>query len=103
MAVGLILRFPGQTRAQYDAVNTKLGIDMDAGTDFPEGLLSHAAGEADGALIVMEVWESRDAQGQFMQGRLGPALHEAGVTARPEVTWIDPLLSYHTPGTTAAV
>lgn len=103
MAVGLILRFPGKTRADYEAVNEKLGIDMSAGTNYPEGLLSHAAGEADGALIVMEVWESRDAQGRFMQGRLGGALQQAGVTGMPEITWIDPLVSYHTFGKTAAV
>lgn len=103
MAAGLILRFPGKTRADYEAVNDKLNIDMEEGSNFPDGLLSHAAGEADGALIVMEVWESREAQGRFMQGRLGRALHEAGVTGMPEVTWIDPLLSYQTPGTTAAV
>lgn len=103
MAVGLILRFPGKTRADYDAVNDKLDIDMEAGTNFPDGLLSHAAGEADGALCVMEVWESREAQGRFVQERLGRALQEGGVTGAPDVTWIDPLLSYHTPGKTAGV
>jgi len=103
MAVGLILRFPGKTRADYDAVNEKLDIDMESGTNFPEGLLSHAAGEADGALVVAEVWESRDAQGRFIQTRLGPALQAAGVNGAPEITWIDPLVSYHTPGSTANV
>jgi hypothetical protein len=104
MAVGLILRFPGKTRTDYDAVNEKLNIDMDSGSgDWPKGLLSHAAGEAGGALYVMEVWESRDAQGRFMQERLGRALQEGGVTGAPEVTWIDPLISYHTPGKTAGV
>ena len=105
MAVGLILRFQGQTRADYDAVNEKLGIDQSSDTNenFPEGLLSHAAGEAGGALIIMEVWESREAQGRFMQGRLGRALQEGGVTATPEVTWLDPLLSYHAFGKTASV
>jgi len=104
MAVGLILRFTGQTRADYDAVNEKLNVDQNTGTgDWPDGLLSHAAGEVDGALTIMEVWESREAQGRFMQERLGPALQAAGVTGRPEVTWIDPLLSYHTPGKTAGV
>ena len=103
MAVGLVLRFPGQTRADYDAVNDKLGIDQTADANFPEGLLSHSAGEADGALVVMEVWESREAQGRFMQERLGGALQQAGVTGAPEVTWIDPLVSYHAFGKTAAV
>jgi hypothetical protein len=103
MPAGLILRFPGKTRADYNAVNDKLGIDMTVGTNFPDGLLSHAAGENGGALYVVEVWESREAQGRFMESRLGRALQEGGVTDAPEITWIDPLLSYHTPGKTAGV
>jgi hypothetical protein len=98
MPVGLILRFAGQSVADYEAVNAKLGIDPKTGAgEWPEGLLCHAGGMADGALVVMEVWESREAQGRFMQGRLGRALQEGGVTAVPEVTWID-LVSYQTPG-----
>jgi len=103
MPAGLILRFPGKSRADYDAVNAKLDIDMTAGTNFPDGLLSHAAGEDGGALYVIEVWESREAQGRFMQERLGRALQEGGVTGAPEITWIDPLVSYNTPGRTAGV
>jgi hypothetical protein len=102
MAAGLILRFAGKSRADYDAVNEKLNINMNAGSgDWPEGLLSHAAGEADGALYVIEVWESREAQGRFMESRLGRALQEGGVTGMPEITWVDPLVSYHTPGVAA--
>ena len=91
MAVGLILAFPGRSRADYDAVNAKLDIDTSASSsDWPPGLLSHVSGtREDGSLIVMEVWESRDAQTRFMQERLGPALHAAGIDSRPEVTWID--------------
>ncbi|MEA2687530.1 MAG: hypothetical protein QOJ39_3389 [Candidatus Eremiobacteraeota bacterium] len=103
MPAGLILRFPGKSRTDYDAVNAKLDIDMTEGTNFPDGLLSHAAGEDGGALYVIEVWESRDAQGRFMQERLGRALQEGGVTGAPEITWIDPLVSYHTPGRTAGI
>lgn len=104
MPAGLILRFPGKSRTDYDAVNAKLGIDQASGSgDWPAGLLSHTAGEDGGALYVIEVWESRDAQGRFMQERLGRALQEGGITGTPEITWIDPLLSYHTPGKTAGV
>jgi hypothetical protein len=97
VAAGLILRFSAVGRADYDAVNAKLDMDMNAGTgDWPPGLLSHAAGTADdGSFIVMEVWESREAQGAFMQSRLGPALQQAGVTAVPTITWID-LFAYST-------
>src|ERR1700694_490158 len=98
MAAGLVLRFPGLTRAEYEAVNNKLNIDMNTGAgDWAGGLLSHAGGEADGALVVIEIWESREAQGRFMQGQLGRALHDAGVTVMPEITWVD-LIAYHTPG-----
>lgn len=51
MAVGLILQFSGT------------------------GKLSHTAGLTDdGSLVVIEVWESRDAQGRFMAERLGRAI-----------------------------
>jgi hypothetical protein len=99
MAVGLILKFEQTSRDVYDAVNARLGIDMKSGTgDWPAGLLTHAAGTGDdGSLMVIEVWESRDAQNRFMEERLGRALAEGGIAVQPQVTWID-LFSYHTPG-----
>ena len=99
MAVCLILKFTGIGRPEYEAVNTKLGIDFNTGAgDWPAGMTSHAAGIADdGSFNVVEIWESREAQGRFMQGRLGRALQEAGVTAVPQLTWIE-LFAYQTPG-----
>ena len=99
MAAGLIWKFDTTSRDLYDAVTARLRIDMDSGAgDWPAGLLSHAAGTGDGgSLIVMEVWESRDAQARFMQERLGRALAEGGITTQPQITWFD-LFSYHTPG-----
>jgi hypothetical protein len=45
---------------------------------------------------VYEVWESQDAQGRFMNGRLGRALQEGGITTAPSrVEWMD-LIGYHT-------
>jgi hypothetical protein len=70
--------------------------------DWPAGLLSHAGGTTeDGSLVVMEIWESREAQGQFMTGRLGAALGQGGITVVPELTWVD-LEAYRTPGNLAA-
>jgi hypothetical protein len=52
--------------------------------NFPEGLVTHAAGRSDrGTFIVTEVRESRAAQEHFMQSRLGAALQEGGVTSQP--------------------
>ena len=98
MAAGLIIEFQGVDRGIYDAVNSQLGIDMEAGEgDWPDGLLSHAAGPAeDGGFVVLEVWESQAAQNKFMETRLGPALHAGGAPAPTRITWVN-LLAYHTP------
>ena len=41
---------------------------------------SAMAGAKPGGWVVIEVWESRDAQGQFMNDRLGEALQKGGIT-----------------------
>jgi len=94
MAVGLILEFSGVSKAEYDAVDKALGLDMYAKRgDFPEGLIAHAAGISDrGTFIVSEVWTSQAAQERFMQSRLGAALREGGVTSQPTITWIELLI-----------
>jgi hypothetical protein len=104
MAASIMFRAPGKTRDAYDKVNQVLGLDpATGGGDWPEGLLSHAAGEADGALYVFEVWESRDAQQRWMNGQLGRAFQESGaILEPPEITWVD-LFSYYRPGRTAGV
>ncbi len=91
MPAGLILQFAGTGLAEYNKVNALLNIDFETGSgDWPAGMLSHSAGTDDnGNLVVIEVWESRDAQGRFMQGRLGRAMQEGGIAAVPTITWIE--------------
>jgi hypothetical protein len=76
MADLLILEFSApEAVGLYNQVNKLIGIDpsTDSG-DWPAGLLTHqAAGQGDG-LVVVESWESRAAQEQFISTRLGPAL-----------------------------
>lgn len=92
MAEGLILEFDGVTRAEYEAVNAALGMDLAAGStqNWPDGLTYHAGGAKPGGWVVFEVWESREAQGAFMSGRLGRALQESGIAGPPaRVEWVD--------------
>jgi hypothetical protein len=98
MAQGLILEFDSFGRETYDAVNEKLGIDVDTGAgEWPDGLLFHAGGAKPGGFVVFEVWDSQDAQGRFMSGRLGRALQESGVTSPPSrVEWLE-LAAYRSP------
>jgi hypothetical protein len=92
MAAGVILEFEGIGQKEYDAVNAALGIDMSTGDgDWPDGLISHTAGHRDdGRFVVVEVWDTPEHQARFMEGRLGSALQEAGVTEPPvSVTWVE--------------
>jgi hypothetical protein len=56
MAVALIVEFEGQTLAQYESVGEHLGVDLIGGAgNWPQGLLSHAAGVTTTGWCVMEV------------------------------------------------
>jgi hypothetical protein len=98
MAEAIIWEFDGVDRADYDAVNEKLGIDPAAGTGWPDGLMTHVGAAKPGGLVVFEVWESREAQERFLSERLRPALDAAGVTTPPtRVEWLE-VAGYVNPG-----
>jgi hypothetical protein len=96
MAAAIILEFEGVDRDMYEAVNSKLGIDMASGAgDWPAGMQTHLAGTTDdGGLVVVEVWESREKQAAFMTSRLGAAIADSGVPAPVRITWIDVLAQH---------
>lgn len=96
MAEGLILEFDDVTREQYEAVNGSLGIDPQSGQgDWPAGMRFHAGGAKPGGWVVFEVWESRKAQEQFMNERLGRALQEGGINGPPaRAEWVE-LVAHH--------
>lgn len=99
MAELLMLEFEGLDEADYTAVNAQLGLDYQTGAgDWPAGLITHIAGvDENGKAHVIEVWESQQAQADFMESRLGPAMAAAGITAAPTVTWAR-LLGHQYPG-----
>jgi hypothetical protein len=71
----------------YRSVNKLLGWDgVPAPEDLPAGMISHVAGES-GDKLVVEVWESQAAQGEFMKSQLGPAFAEANVPQPSRVEW----------------
>jgi hypothetical protein len=100
MAAQLVLEFEGVTEAEYDAVNAALGLDPATGTgDWPEGIVSHAAGlRDDGIFVVTEVWDTPEHQARFMEHRLAQALVDGGITSPPvAIIWIE-LSAHHLPG-----
>jgi hypothetical protein len=87
----VILEFRDIDPALYDAVNTNLGLDPETGTgEWPDGMVSHTgAAHLDGnGLTVLEIWESREAQDAFMNGRLGAALGQVGAPDPTRVEWM---------------
>ena len=99
MAELLILDFDGVDEADYLKVNRELGLDAGTGAgDWPAGLITHVAGVSDaGHGYVIEVWESQQAQADFMSSRLGAAMAAGGVSAVPQVTWAR-VMGHHNPG-----
>lgn len=78
MAIMMILDWEGVTPEQYAKINDVMGIHSDA--DAPDGLISHAVGIDDGGeLTIVDLWESEQQLGQFVETRLGPALAQAGI------------------------
>jgi quinol monooxygenase YgiN len=59
MAFAVIAEIPGGTLEQYDAVAEAMGFEGSEETS--HGLLVHLAGLAGDTLIVIDLWESREA------------------------------------------
>jgi hypothetical protein len=99
MAELLLLEFDGVDETDYAKVNAQLGLDPETGAgDWPAGLITHLTGLGeDGRGYVVEVWQSQQAQAEFMQSRLGPAMATGGVTSTPKVTWAR-VVGHHSPG-----
>lgn len=89
MAEVLVLEFSAPQAVElYRKVSGILGVDPATGSgEWPPPLTCHVAGESDDKLIVVEVWESRAVQEEFMQSQLAPAFHEANVPPPTRVEW----------------
>ncbi len=73
--------WPGATEDQYRAtiavVHPPVGL--------PEGQTYHAAGPADGGILIAAVWESKEQADRFVQDKLLPSMPvEGGFTGQPE-------------------
>lgn len=95
----LMLEFDGVDEADYAKVNAELGLDPHTGAgDWPPGLITHVAGLSDsGRGYVIEIWESQQAQADFMDSRLGVAMAAGGITSVPQVTWAR-VMGHQNPG-----
>ena len=79
MAYAIVLVFEGVGEDKYWAVNEKLGIGRDGKGNYPPGLLVHTGGPTPTGWMVTEVWDAKQSQTAFMEGRLGQALRAVGL------------------------
>lgn len=87
MPIVLVHQGAGLTKESYEEAVRRLSgkTRLESSADWPvEGLLSHAAGEAEGGFRVVDVWESEEAARKFGE-TLVPILQEVGVEAQPEM------------------
>ena len=78
MAVGVLIAAPELTKELYDKVNEKVfghaGPIRD--DEAPDGLILHSAGPGEQGYYIYDIWESPEAFGRFMEGKMGPAIAE---------------------------
>lgn len=87
MAIGLVMQFPGLDARRYEAVMRDLGLTATGG-DWPDGIISHAAGATADGWCVVDVWESQAQFDRFLENRLKPAFERTGGLIEPQVTAI---------------
>ncbi|MEA2369496.1 MAG: hypothetical protein QOH38_2214 [Thermoleophilaceae bacterium] len=63
---------PAPDMEMYDRVNEVLGVDDNP----PDGLIVHTASKTDDGMVIVDVWESREAFDRFSEERLMPAIRE---------------------------
>jgi hypothetical protein len=56
----------------YDRVNEVMGIESDP----PAGLILHTASPTDSGMLIVDIWESQEAQERFRHERLMPAVRQ---------------------------
>jgi hypothetical protein len=100
MSILMLIEEPGMSTETYDRTNAIVGIRGDA--DAPDGLISHVCAVTGDGLVIADVWESEAALTRFFEERLGAALAQVGMDAKPRIVPVHNLIA-HGAGTAANV
>jgi len=87
MAIGIVMQFDGLHQQKYDAIMKELGLPLhsNGGGLWPEGIISHTAGNTPNGWCVVDTWQSEALFGKFLEGRLKPAFGKVGGLPEPKV------------------
>jgi hypothetical protein len=81
MPIMMNMEWDGVSAAQYDQVRNLARWEEDK----PQGGLFHVAAVTPKGLRVTDVWESAEDFNRFVEGRLMPAVAQAGIQTQPRV------------------
>jgi hypothetical protein len=86
MSYGIVHRFPGGTKEQYD--NSIKAVHPNGGKDLPAGQTLHVAGATDDGWLIVAVHESKESWEKFRDDVLEPGLAkvENGFAGPPQET-----------------
>jgi hypothetical protein len=84
MAIGLVMHFKGVKMDQYDKVMKDMGLTGNR-SEWPDGIISHAAGPTPDGMCVVDLWQSQVQFDKFFQGRVMPAMQRTGGMPEPQV------------------
>jgi heme-degrading monooxygenase HmoA len=79
------MRWEGVTPEQYEAIRAASEFESDPA----DGGLVHSVWFDDGAMRVIDVWESPEQFQAFFESRVAPAVQEHGLEGEPEVEWVE--------------
>ncbi|HEY3237330.1 MAG TPA: hypothetical protein VGJ84_21600 [Polyangiaceae bacterium] len=86
MAIGFIMQFDNLSTAKYDEIAKQLGYKLHSNGNYPLGILSHVSGKSQTGFFVVDVWDSAEEFGAFLEGKLKPAFAKVGGIPEPKVT-----------------
>jgi hypothetical protein len=76
MPYGIVHRFKGGTKEQYEASPAK--VHPNEGADLPEGQSLHIGGRTEDGWIIVAIHDSRDSWERFRDETLMPGMQEMG-------------------------
>ena len=85
MATVMLMHWPEATKEQYEQARREVGWE----TEHPEGAKFHVSWFADDGLHVLDLWDSPEQFGKFVETRLSPATKRIGIQGEPNVQFAE--------------
>ncbi len=83
MSVAVFSEWPGVTAEQYDLLRKLVGWEREVA----QGSIVHIACSGSDGFRVVDVWESEEAFGRFVEERLMPGAQHLGMAGQPVVQY----------------